>query len=142
MTDHEHSAPRASGASLLQLKNVQHDFETPVGELGVTVRRGFKWAMVPMGTPLELWRCGEPHYGVCPEIGQGGEYCCKQQGVGLVAGHWVGQLKDLPARVIEREHEAESRSYSGLLFSLRRAYGQDFSDGEYVTALFYVRQSE
>lgn len=124
----------------MQLKNVQHDFETPVGETGVTIRKGFKWALVPASTQLELWRCERPHTGICPIAD--GDYSgpCAQQGTGRVVGHWVGQLKDLPARIIEQEHEEKSRAYSGLLFSLKRAYGQ-VSDGDYVTALFYVRRA-
>jgi hypothetical protein len=131
----------------MQLKNVQHDFETPVGETGVTVRRGFKWASVATSTQLELWRCEVPHHGDCPvnsdapEEGEDRNKNCAKQGTGRVVGHWVGQLKDLPARIIEQEHEEKSRTYSGLMFSLRRAYGPQLSDNDYVTALFYIRQS-
>jgi len=150
MSEHEYVA------LALQLKNVQHDFETPVGEVGVTVRRGFKWAMVATSTQLELWRCERPHAGDCPEIMPvlqvhtdlqpvaediPGAVFCSKQGTGRVVGHWVGQLKDLPARIIEQEHEAESRTYSGLMHSLRRAYGPQLSDVHYVTALFYMRQT-
>lgn len=130
---------------MTQLKNVGHDFETRPGETGVTVRKGFKWAAVENGTALELWRCDRPHQGDCPELDQRDpsdvKVFCAQQGTGRVVGHWVGQLKDLPARIIELEHEAKSRLYSGLVGSLARAYGK-LSDRHYVTALFYARLTD
>ena len=123
-----------------QLKNVKHDFDVEVGSVGVTLRKGFKWATAPRGEELELWECSIAHEGDCPAR-IGGRETCTLQGVGTVEGRWVGTLKSLPAKVIELEHEPSSRVYSGLLASLRRAYGPLMPEGEYFTALFYRRTS-
>lgn len=119
---------------MYQLKTVQHDFEVEVGRIGVTVRKGFKWAVVPNGTRIELWRCEVPHDGECPQI------ACSPQGEGMIDHRflWVGRLRDLPARLIEYEHEERSRSYSVLLDSLARAYGT-VSEDDWVTVMGYLR---
>lgn len=112
---------------IIKLVNLKHDFEVGVGDIGVTLRRGVKWAGRPVGTKLQLVRHEDPEGKVEQE-----------QGEGVIVGHWVGHLRDLPAVIIEKEHEATSRLYTGLLNSLRRAYGT-ISESEYFTALFYKR---
>lgn len=120
----------ADGAEQMKhiLKNVEHEFDVAVGQIGVTVRRGFKWAQVPRGTTVELYYQHSPEKGLSDEF----------RGTAEVVGHWVGQLHNIPARVIEMEHEASSRLYSGLVESLKRGYGP-FEENEYFTALFYRR---
>ncbi len=112
----------------MALYNVEHDFDVEVGEVGVTLRRGDKWFKVPAGTQLLLIR----------RDGSGDSAQEGVQGTGEVVGHWYGRLMDLPARVIEKEHEPSSRLYTGLLASLRRAYGE-IAEQEMFTALVYRR---
>ena len=111
----------------LQLKNVQHEFSVAVGEIGVTIRRGFKWAQVPVGAVVDLVFQSSPD-----------DVLGESRGTAKVTGVWVGRLLDLPARIIEKEHEPSSRTYSELVSSLKRGYG-DFNEAEYFTALFYKR---
>jgi hypothetical protein len=110
------------------LKNVEHEFDVEIGAIGVTLRKGFKWANVERGTLIDLYFQHSAEKGLSDEF----------RGTARVVGHWVGQLKDLPARVIEMEHEASSRLYGGLLESLRRGYGS-VTESDYFTALFYQR---
>ena len=52
----------------------------------------------------------------------------------------IYKFEDLPARVIDEEHDERARNYSGLLKGMREAYGQDFRTAEYVTVIyFFVR---
>ena len=60
------------------------------------------------------------------------------QGEAAVISIWTGVFRDIPARLIEKEHEVRSRQYSGLLESMRFAY-DGFSEYETVTALGYLR---
>jgi hypothetical protein len=89
-----------------------HPIDTDVGEFGVTVRRGLKWADAKIDEQLDL--C------VCP---QGPDGPHEVVGRGTVVGVWGGAFHQIPGRMIENEHEESSRMYSGLLASMRRAYG-------------------
>lgn len=108
-----------------QLLN-QHDIDLPVGRRGVTVRRGLKWADAKSGDRLELMTGTGPddqtHFGE-----------------GVVVDAAVYRFKDLPAKLLEMQHEARARQYSGLLASMRKAYGPGFSEDEDVVAMTYER---
>lgn len=122
----------------LPLKNIQHDFEVEIGDVGVTVRKGSKWAdSVDMGlTDVELINCGEPHTGDCTQE-KGCVYC----GTAQLLGYWYGSLENIPKGLLALEHEKASRTYEGLLYSLKRAYGE-FDEKDFFTALIYLRISK
>ena len=103
-----------------------HSLDVKPGDIGITVRRGDKWLSVTQGEQLDLCVCVPDHVIVDK---------------GYVNFTWYGKFKDIPARYLELEHEVESRTYSGLLKSMRRAYGFEFNENEQVTVLGYVRQN-
>lgn len=110
-----------------------HSLDCGVGEQGSTVRKGNKWADA-MGLTLELCVC-------TPYLEAGDETVDHEiQGHGIVTDIWSGLFKDVPARYLEFEHEIRSRQYSGLLESMRKAYGPDFDGGEQVVILTYYRE--
>jgi len=49
----------------------------------------------------------------------------------------IYRFRDLKAKVIDLEHDRRARTYSGLLKGMREAYGEDFSENEYVTVVFF-----
>ena len=108
-----------------------HSLDCEKGQFGTTVRKGNKWADA-FGLTLELCVC-EVHPALC---------CIEHKisGHGLVTDIWEGKFKDVPARYLEYEHEIRSRQYSGLLESMRKAYGQDFNEDEQVVILTYLRE--
>jgi hypothetical protein len=108
-----------------------HSLDCGVGQIGTTVRKGNKWADA-YGLTLEL--C------VCTPIGDAGGQSHVVEGHGLVIDIWSGKFKDVPARHLEHEHEVRSRQYSGLLASMRKAYGTNFSESEDVTTVTYLRE--
>lgn len=120
-------------STMRQLKVVGNSFIT--GEAATTVRRGFKWAEGKQGEILELWRCAQAHDGRCVEAADG-QTGCHMEGLGVVRGKWVGQFKAILARLVDMEHDPESRTYAGLLAAMQRVY-QGFADQEYVTVLIY-----
>ncbi len=61
------------------------------------------------------------------------------QGEGKVTELALLIFRDIPARILEKEHAIEARQYSGLLKGMRFAYGEDFSENELVTVLGYLR---
>jgi hypothetical protein len=106
-----------------------HSLDVGRGDIGSTVRRGFKWADLKWGETILLCVCTRD-----PETHD-------VQGSGKVTEVWVGQFADIPARYLEFEHETQSRLYSGLLESMEHAYGEDFDELEYVTVLTYRRDA-
>jgi len=135
--------------SNLQLKNVQHDFEVPIGEIGVTVRLGDKWFQAFRshihdrdGFVVDLWQCPQGHSGECvatgPANSDGTGVVCKFRGTAKIIGAWRGKLIHVPDTLLALEHEKSSRNFMGLLFSMRRAY-PNISSHDYVTALIYTR---
>lgn len=102
-----------------------HSLDVEPGNPGSTVRNGNKWADA-LGDFIEL--C------VCDKAGNH-----DVQGHGVVTGVWLGGFADIPARLIEREHEVRSRTYSGLLASMRNAYGENFEENSAVVVLTYKR---
>lgn len=108
-----------------------HSLDCEVGQQGSTVRKGNKWADA-MGLTIEL--C------VCLPTDSGDGIAHEVQGHGVVTDIWTGLFKDVPARYLEFEHEIRSRQYSGLLESMRKAYGPEFDGGEQVVILTYFRE--
>jgi hypothetical protein len=104
-----------------------HTLDAVVDENATTVRRGTKWAGTMLGTHLELCVCTRD-----PESHD-------VQGTGLVLGTWEGKFEDLPVWALAHEHEERSREYSGLRDSMRKAYGPDFSEQDFVVVLLYRR---
>ncbi len=135
-------------SKLRQLKNVAHDFEVAVGDVGVTVRLGAKWQVAGTGEVVELWRCDTPHDDDCPETflddNAGRHDLCAQQGHGKILGWWTGAFEDLPVALVAIEHEAACRhKIKALYASMVRAYGSDaFKSDSIVTALIYSRIDE
>lgn len=112
-----------------------HPYDSMVGAIASTVRRGAKW-----------YEEGDKELDLC-HCQQQGSY----QGEPLIVHEIVGtariltrvlmQFQNLTDRMIEDEHEESSRNVAGLLESMRRAYGEEFSENEFVTVLRYWRTS-
>jgi hypothetical protein len=102
-----------------------HSLDVEPGNPGSTVRNGLKWADA-LGQSIEL--C------VCDKEGNH-----EVKGHAMVMGIWQGMFFEIPARLIEREHEVRSRTYSGLLASMRNAYGENFREDNFVVVLSYQR---
>lgn len=107
-----------------------HTLDVEVGEFTSTVRNGFKWADLKEGEEIEL--C------VCTRLKAGGE-AHQKVGVGKMFQLWFGRFVDIPARLIANEHEVQSRTYYGLLHSMKRAYGEEFNGNNPVTVVEYLR---
>lgn len=107
-----------------------HALDCEVGSIGVTFRNGLKWSD-SIGELIELCICA-------PDLLAPHEDH-RVEGHAKVVGIWAGPFADLPAQLIEHEHEESSRVYSGLLNSMRRAYGPDFSEYDTVVGLSYRR---
>lgn len=110
-----------------------HALDCEVGSIGVTFRNGLKWSD-SIGELIELCVCtkvdAKPFEPYTDHV---------VEGHAKVVGIWAGPFADLPAQLIEHEHEESSRVYSGLLNSMRRAYGPDFSEYDTVVGLSYRR---
>lgn len=104
-----------------------HTLDAEVGEFTSTVRNGFKWADLKQGEQIELCVClPTPQDHVV-------------SGIGKVFQLWFGKFSDIPARLIANEHEVRSRSYYGLLDSMKKAYGQEFNGSNPVIVIEYLR---
>jgi len=121
----------------MQLKNLQHGFDTEVNGIAITIRLGAKWQR-SIGELIDLWECDYPHAGVCTyNLAR-----CHQRGTAMVIGWWYGRLADVPESLISLEHEESCRTTDGLTVALVRAYGEDVimnEDSPMVTALVYLR---
>lgn len=117
----------------LPLQNIDHGFDVERGEIGVTIRKGTKWAHVPRDAELVLFNCGEAHSGECTPA------TCRYCGEGVKRGHWVGKMKHLPKSLLALEHNTEARDLEVLNRMMRTAYGDDFGPETVVTALIYER---
>lgn len=104
-----------------------HQIDISVGQIGTTVRRGNKW-FNQAKPQQEIELC------VCNEVGNHNVI-----GVGVIEEMLFTTFSEIPARLIESEHEMSSRLYSGLLYSMRKAYGKDFNESELVTVIKYRR---
>jgi len=115
------------------LKNIGHTFDVEKNEIGVTIRKGTKWAeQSAVGESIELWNCEKNHVGLCEEMGC--EYC----GSGVIVGWHVCHLKYLPVSLLKLEHNKEARNMKVLKEMLETGYGS-ISDSNTVTALIYLR---
>jgi len=61
------------------------------------------------------------------------------QGVGQTEDIWVGKFREIPAYLLQFEHEKRSREYGGLYLSMRKAYPLDFNEASFVTVPMYTR---
>lgn len=104
-----------------------HTLDIEVGEITSTVRNGFKWADLELGESIELCVCLDGGHEV--------------KGTGTIVELWFGKFRDIPAQKIANEHEVRSRTYNGLLDSMRKAYGEKFSESAPVTVVVYMRRS-
>jgi hypothetical protein len=104
-----------------------HSLDAEVGNLASTVRNGFKWADLNDLEAIELCVCTRD-----PETHD-------VQGIGKVERLWFGRFMDIPARELQYEHEIRSREYTGLLASMRHAYGDEFNITYPVTVIVYRR---
>lgn len=104
-----------------------HTIDIGVGETGVTVRLGDKWFNRLNGYDGEI-ALQETLEGVSTIVGRG-----------VVLDVYRCAFRDIPARFVENEHEEASRSYSGLVSSMQRAYGESFSPDSEVTVFQYER---
>ena len=93
--------------------------------INVTVRKGLKWygvsgTFTARPTKRELL------------IGED-----KREAEIVILETAIYRFRDLKAKVIDLEHDRRARTYSGLLKGMREAYGEDFSENEYVTVVFF-----
>lgn len=110
-----------------QLKAI-HPFDIVVGGTYVTVRRGWKWAdETTNGEEIELIRQDPNDRTQEKKVGS----------ATITIRKVLETFHSISARDIEFEHEADSRLYSGLLASMRNAYGNDFMQDEPVCLIFY-----
>ncbi len=100
-----------------------------VGQVGVTVRNGIKW-MQYQGIFLDLCECVSD--GTSKDV----MHLITSRGKILNKG--TCQFRDIPARIVELEHCADARTYSGLLAAMKRAY-PNFTEQNIVTWVEYVR---
>src|SRR5258708_20229372 len=116
----------------MRVLHMLHSLDVEPGNSGSTVRKGPKWSDA-MGQDLALCVCTHR---------QTDTYACPEediQGHGKVFGVWYGKFVDIPARYLQIEHVVRSRQYIGLLDSMRKAYGDSFSEQDEVTVLLYNR---
>jgi hypothetical protein len=108
-----------------------HSIDILPGQTGVTVRLGKKWLHnASLDSAIDLCICTKD-----PESHE-------VVGKGVILDAWFGIFIDIPGRLLELEHEASSRTYSGLLASMKRAYGNAFDERLGVTVLTYMRIAE
>ncbi len=114
-----------------------HSLDVEVEQMASTVRNGFKWADLESGEQIELCVCTRGEGMVDGTISETHDV----QGIGRVVDLWFGRFNSIPARVLQWEHEMRSREYTGLLASMRNAYGVDFDESSSVTVVVYYRES-
>ena len=102
-----------------------HPYDCLVGARAVTVRRGNKWYFDDDGN-LNLCHCRKDDDHVIV-------------GHGRVLTRTLISFSSLTDHMLVDEHEESSRTVAGVLASMRRAYGDDFSEDERVTILAYWR---
>jgi len=108
-----------------KLQNI-HPIDIAPGEVGVTVRRGDKWANITHGEALEIYSGDVANQ---TKIGEG-----------KVTNVMSCRFSEIPARLVEMEHEKTSRTYSSLLESMKRAYNEPkFKETDQVVVMTYLR---
>lgn len=98
-----------------------------VGQVGSTVRNGSKW-MQYKGEFLDLCEC----------VPDGTDIMHLITGRGKIINKGMCPFREIPARIVELEHCADARTYSGLLAAMKRAY-PNFTELNVVTWVEYVR---
>lgn len=104
-------------------------FDNPEGLEGhfVTVRNGTKW--------FDLVKCGHTlclnESGGIDDVGQA-----------VVLHAWKYELCQIPASLLNYEHDPRCRTYSGLVKTLEEAYNTSFYGDEEVTVLMLWRESK
>ena len=111
-----------------------HSLDVAVTDTASTVRNGFKWADLEHGEEFELCVCTSK----LPP-GEAPEGAHAVQGIGKTEKLWFGRFREIPAWYLQFEHELRSREYGGLYDSMRKAYGDRFSEGSPVTVVLYQR---
>jgi hypothetical protein len=106
-----------------------HSLDAKVHTLASTVRLGGKWSDLEYGENIELCVCTRD-----PETHD-------VQGIGEVVVIWFGRFCDIPARLLQYEHEERSRQYGGLKESMENAYGDKFLPDRPVVVIVYLRQT-
>ena len=110
-----------------------HSLDIEPGQFGSTVRKGAKW-LYRIESEEEIELC------VCPnETYHPSDSGKNIVGHGRVIDWWYGVFRDIPARLLQWEHEERSRNYKGLHISMQKAYGPDFDEESFVTVFLYVR---
>lgn len=105
-----------------------HKFNVLEGSNYTTVRRGLRWAESEVGDPVELVIQDPVNREAFAVIGMGS----------ILSLEVIDKFRDIPARCLEQEHELSSRTYSGLIESMRRAYGSVFDENDTVTVVTYT----
>lgn len=100
-----------------------------VGQIGVTVRNGIKW-MGYQGEFIDLCECISSD--------KSKDMTHFVTGRGKILNKGTCAFRDVPARIVELEHCADARTYSGLLEAMKRAYS-NFTEQNIVTWIEYVR---
>lgn len=121
----------------MRTMHMLHELEAPVGTSAVTVRLGPKWAD-SLAQDIELCVCRT----LCLQVeGLTADMRTVHtiEGHGVVEHIWTGKFLDIPARLIQIEHEIASRQYDGLYLSMKRAYGEQFHASSDVTVVTYRR---
>lgn len=120
---------------------MMHELEVEPGQKGSTVRLGTKW-LNTRNAELILCVCSDRCKGGSCDVPEG-DTCdnCERKGTARAIFTWYGIMRDVPARTIEYEHERKSRRYGGLVESMKRAYGDEFSEWSPVVVLIYRRMT-
>lgn len=114
----------------MYLKNIDHSFDVPIGDVGVTIRKGEKWRNIEIGTNLTLMNCKRAHKGTCLKT-------CRHEGYGEVIGVYKFEARSIPNSLIKIEHNKEARDKEVLIKMLERAYGK-IKPMDILTAVIYV----
>lgn len=111
----------------MQLRNLDHGFDLKVGDVGVTIRKGYKWAL-NQGTEFDLV---EQHSDEKPD---------EVVGTGVAIGNWLGRFKNVPNNLLKIEHNEWAQDKDTCFDMMKAGYG-DFTEDSEVTALIYERLS-
>lgn len=98
-------------------------FKNPVFHKGVnlTVRRGIKWAMVPVGTEINILETDS--------------YILNE--TGIITKVMVMPFWDIEERMLKEEHDPCCTNYKGLQEIMKEVY-EDFSVNEVITLLYFT----
>jgi len=111
----------------MELRNLDHGFDLKAGNVGVTIRKGVKWALRP-GSKFALI---EQH--------SDEEVEDEAVGSGTVLGHWSGRFDEVPANLMKIEHNDAATDPEVCLAMMKAGYGDKFTEADLVTALIYIR---